>query len=378
MVGLESEREARINEVVRRPLKWDFLLRTARLHGMLPLLDHHLRSVPPEWVPESAARLLLDHHKSNTWRSILLSRSLIQVLKLLEEAGIQAIPIKGPLLAFSLYGDLTRRALSDLDLLVQPHQMQQVQSLLSASGYRLRKDESPLPNRFHESFFDQEGFRIEVHWSLLEPDLRTGLGPLNFWDRLVRRRFLGTTLQTLSNEDHLIMVAIHGRRYNWYGIRWICDAARLASRVELDWSRVFRPVVGSATKESILLALFLSHNLLGASLPPEVQRKIRTTARIQSLGLQVAKLLACDSDSISRDVRSLVMDCQKRSSLPRRASLLITRITKPKAVDLQAVRLPYALFPLYVPIRLLRLLLKYTGAARSSPVENLNSESSEQ
>jgi len=68
-------------------------------------------------------------------RSVLQTAQLLRVLQTLDAAGVQAMPFKGPLWAELLYGDITLRSSSDLDLLVAYDQVAAAREALLHGGF---------------------------------------------------------------------------------------------------------------------------------------------------------------------------------------------------------------------------------------------------
>ena len=77
--------------------------------------------------------------------ALYLTAELLRILRLLDAHAIRAVPLKGPALAQSLYGDLALREFCDLDVLVQETDLRKARGLLEAQGYHL--DLSPRPPR---------------------------------------------------------------------------------------------------------------------------------------------------------------------------------------------------------------------------------------
>jgi hypothetical protein len=69
--------------------------------------------MPAEWL----ARLRMQY-MMNAARNMKMTAELLRILDALKEAGIKAMPLKGPVLAQQLYGDVALRQFSDLDILV--------------------------------------------------------------------------------------------------------------------------------------------------------------------------------------------------------------------------------------------------------------------
>ncbi len=59
-IGEDSERAVRIRALLHKEIDWPYLLRTARAHGMMPLLYWHLNTNYPDVVPKTAMDELQD------------------------------------------------------------------------------------------------------------------------------------------------------------------------------------------------------------------------------------------------------------------------------------------------------------------------------
>ncbi len=165
---MDPERAERIKILLTGNIEWTYLLHLAALHGIMPLLYWHLNTICPEAVLESSFDLLRDYFYANEFHNHLLTSELLRILQLFEKQGIPAIPYKGPVLAASVYGNLSLRQFGDLDILIHKRDVQRVQELLVAQGYR--------PWFAHSDYhrgFDGEANRIhlEIHWNLLPKSL---------------------------------------------------------------------------------------------------------------------------------------------------------------------------------------------------------------
>jgi hypothetical protein len=68
--------------------------------------------------------------------SIIASELVRDVAQRLERPGIDIMPVKGALLQHWLYDDPAERAMSDVDVLVRPHQARAAYDILQRAGYR--------------------------------------------------------------------------------------------------------------------------------------------------------------------------------------------------------------------------------------------------
>lgn len=82
---------------------WPALIAAAEPHGLLPLLAWSLARDCPDAVPAPVLEQLQGRLRANTRRVLELSAELLRILGLFVRAGIQAVPFKGPVAAWSLY-----------------------------------------------------------------------------------------------------------------------------------------------------------------------------------------------------------------------------------------------------------------------------------
>jgi len=119
-----------------------------RVQGFLPRSESSAARGRP-----AASRALLD---------------LVQVVDLLRDAGIPAVPLKGPLLGERLWGDPTVRVGHDIDVLVPPDQAGKAGQALRGITSRL-----PVSDEYHHLGFRlSSGRTLELHSAPLGP--RTG------------------------------------------------------------------------------------------------------------------------------------------------------------------------------------------------------------
>ena len=117
---LSSEERARTLQFLATPLQWPLILERAYSHQVYPLLYRNLLELGFPGVAHEVQTELKSAYLANGFRNQLLAEELARLLKLLGEAGIPLIPLKGVTLAQSLFGDPAARVCSDIDILVPP------------------------------------------------------------------------------------------------------------------------------------------------------------------------------------------------------------------------------------------------------------------
>jgi len=74
---------------------------------------------------------------TNAASNVFLTNKLFEILNLFKENDILALPFKGPVLAESVYGDISLRKFVDLDILVHKRIGYGVKSFLLTNGLLL-------------------------------------------------------------------------------------------------------------------------------------------------------------------------------------------------------------------------------------------------
>lgn len=369
---VDEERAGRIHELLRGEIDWTSLLRRARDHHMMPLLHHNLNANFPQAVPTPVLEQLRDHFYTRTRHNLILTGELLKLLKLFEGGEIQAVPLRGPALAASLYGDLALRQFGDLDILVRKKDVLKATELLVASGYRPL---FPLPARQEAIFWrgehtfalDSGRVLVDLHWDVNKGFFSSAPDQAVLWERIERTSLEGRSILGLSREDLFMRLCMHGAKHNWDRLDWICDIAEYV-RVhgETDWHQILEQAGEQGSKRMISLALFLAHSLLGAELPEEVRKEVRADRVIKSLADQVHGNLFQEAGDRRGFVEKRLFYLRSMDRLRDRIGHLFDRVMTPTPWMWELVRLPSALFFLYFLIRPLQLVGRH-GLRRSGP-----------
>ena len=328
----------------------------AKSHGVLALVAHDLKANGWRGVPPAVVDDMVRYRSSLTARNLFLARRLLEVLAVLENAGIAALPYKGPALAVAAYGDLGLRPFGDLDIVVSERQALAAKALLESRGYRslIPRTDSEEAGRLPRSAYafplrSADGrVLVEIHWKLTHSlpvtldDLLVGAEPLPL---------LGSTVPGICAEQLLLVLCVHGTKHAWDRLEWTCSVAHLVSRSpSLDWARVAAQARSVGASRSLALGLVLAARLAGAAVPPTVLAglgagSIAAVARDIEAGLFADK--ATTTTRYSHRFRSRSLSDQAR---------YLMFLRHPTERDREFLHLPARLSPLYLVIRPLRVI----------------------
>ncbi|HLJ53919.1 MAG TPA: nucleotidyltransferase family protein, partial [Chthonomonadaceae bacterium] len=167
---------------------------------------------------------------------------------------------------------------------------------------------------------------------------------------------------SLSAEDMLIFLCVHGAKHQWSRLGWIMDVAEhVRSSPGLDWSAALAEAERLACVRMLLLGLLLAGDILGAPVQDDVFARARQDDSVASLAREVRDWLNA-AELRPRGAAASLWFYTRLRDRAREAILHPLRLAASVSVwDLQALRLPRQLFALYALLRPARLLWKYVA-----------------
>lgn len=358
----------RIRELAQARIDWEYLYSLAQRHAVLPLLYRGLEANAPGAAPQDFKNKLRQKFRDNATRNLLLAGELVRIARLFESEGLQVLAYKGPALAVQAYGELSLRRFIDLDVIVRRRDVGRAGVLLQKLGFNKPEGLTPSQEKFllrcqYNLAFTRDGGRliVELHWELAS--FRFASVPLgeSVWERAVAVGLTGGEVKSLSPEDLLLALCVHGTKHLWERLGWVCDvAALLNSQTNLDWPLIARRAQDSRVERMLYLGLRLARGLAGADvpdglLPPHAERDV------EGLAFEVTKGLfdgaVYEPASFARSVR---FNLRARGRVREKIEYLRFILT-PTDGDLTALSLPGSMSFIYYVLRPLRLVLKRTA-----------------
>jgi hypothetical protein len=315
--------------------------------------------------------VLRERSRNITERAFHLARQLRVVVDALNASDIDVLPIKGPILAVTAYGDPARRGVSgDLDLVVRPRDFERAVACLLALGY-VRHEGASDPEHEQEQWQREAHFlpsalpaaMIELHTDLVGNLNTASVSVEDVFERSRRDTVFGVPMRVLAMEDQLLYLCLHGARHLWSRLLWVCDVDAVIRRSpSIDWPAVMSRAAAIDATQRLALGLHLAHTVLATPLPsfPPLAASGRPLERALAL---VARRMS--DTSAGRAVPSLGLllasELAVRETFAQRLRYLGKHLT-PTPRDRAWVRLPRHLGWLHVILRPLRLLTRYGNA----------------
>jgi len=338
-------------DALENGLDWDVFFLTAKTNGILPLVYSSLKDCYSDLLPEYLLMDIKNAVKAIAMANLGKVSVLIQIMNLFEQHNIAAVPIKGPSLACTVYNDLSLRSFGDLDILIDLDDIIFAYDLLCKSGYKPEIKLSPYQLRQLAKTEDDlsfihstSGVILELHWELSSRSLPHALTLDRFLPRLVDAEILNFTVRSLSNEDLLIYLCIHGSKHIWERMEWLFAVHEIVRKNRfLDWD---------------LIGLLASQHLFETELPKKVLKIVRSDKQAGKMAESVVNMfLEPDQDSTGKKAhpRFTSWQLQCMDTNRERLRLLTVMLFNPTIEDYRRFIFPERFRYLYYICRPLRL-----------------------
>ena len=265
-----------------------------RLYGSL------LARGQAEVIPPPIRAELMDRCRTTAAANARLLGQLEHVLAALDRGGVEAVWLKGVLLALDIHAHLAWRPAGDIDLLVRRTDLDRAAAILQADGYRPRREYSVAAVVAHTHHLPPFAMRgrtsVELHWTILPPSPRYAVRPDELFTHAVPCS-VGTARTLGLAPDHLLLhQCLHASYRHLFagGLGPVCDIAGVIERhgSTLDWDALAATAQRWRVAPGVSGALRVASDLVGAAVPAAaldelgpVDPAILATCRAQMLSV---------------------------------------------------------------------------------------------
>ena len=303
--------------------------------------------------------------------NLLLYSELLQLKSLLQENGFNVVFYKGVLLSKLLFDDFTTRSTSDIDVLIKATEFPAIRHLLLQNGYEevYFYPENYLDYyikisrefTFKRKLSDDLFISIEIQWAPLPAMYSIPYNNDYFFENVTTIKLSGQDIPILKNEQLLLILLLHhGIADLWRNFKHIFDLAMFIKRYGkiLNWQEIFIQIEKWQMSKSAYIGFYLCKDLLGSEIPLEVplNRYRNEEGKVKS-SLLSYPLIPKRKKNYSNIQRQLLMT----ENVFERSKLLLGYVETflhPSTTDLEYLKFPKYLFPLYFITKHFRFILK--------------------
>jgi len=341
---ITPESSDRIRGLAQKNVDWIALVRLALRHDVMPLLYRGLQQVCPEQVPSGILGPMQARYQSQSVEARRLADELVRILGLLRNKGFLAVPYKGPVLAQRLYGDLSLREFSDLDIMVLERELPWAQELIRSAGYELShlKDTGKLAQYVRRNRELQlrrpDGVLLELHWRFALQLAYVKDDPDRFLMRFETVSLAGAEVYSLPLEVYFLVLSMHATKHKWRQLKLICDIAEILKKSDLDWHHVTAEAADLGLRRMIAVGVLLAEDLLDVAAPPELARGVKIDRTARSLAAEVHRGLFEEPDKNWHNQADFPFQVRIRERFRDRAGMLYRNLL-PRLRPMQVARL---------------------------------------
>lgn len=334
-------------------IDWSEFSRLVRLHGIGPFVYDRCRSIPSAGIPPEVLEGMREAYQANIYRNLLHSRQLIRILMALRKEDVDVLPMKGITLALLAYRNPDLRRSGDIDILVRPGDLHRVVSTLEREGFspHMPFSGSAWSRLLHgikgsDTFSARMALDIDLHWRLSDLLSRIPMEEDLFQNRITLDLF-SREAPSLSQEDTLIFLSLHGTKHLWGEIRWIVDIIQLIeNNPTLDIPGALATAADRGCRRSICIALQLARMVGGIGFGREVSDLLDRDHRALQAALYFFDQIRAERVPDIRSQLAVLMRSQERFGHSVRYFLYGLFFFVP--TQRSGIPLPRALHPLYL------------------------------
>ncbi|MFC1658046.1 nucleotidyltransferase family protein [Candidatus Omnitrophota bacterium] len=311
---------------------WNLIIEQSLHHGVLPLLYHKTAKLRQSNFPKNILSILKISYEATLKRNTIFWKEFCRLHNLLNKIGIRIIPLKGIVLAKTLYPDIGIRPMADIDVLVQKKDLPFVEKQILQLGYRkqLKRLSEDYWKKYqcHFVFYNPDKeIILELHWTFAPPR-PNALNITDIWKRSKNQLVGQLEILTLTFEDTLLSICLDlGKnisKLQCLRLRNLYDIHELVIKHghNLDWDYIIKKIDSWKVKGLFFYLNYLTKKYLTTPWPDEKTREFTFNSRKRKLLILSSPKLK----KISR-LRAILLIALMLDSFKDRAALILKGIS---------------------------------------------------
>ena len=329
-------------------------------HKLTSLIAQRLEKTE-HLLPTDVIEKIKNLHYRNTKRNMNYLRELILLSEDFNKKNIPHLFLKGPVLSEIAYGNPFMKDSIDLDIFVPSHALEKTHQLLIESGYQMTYpafEMNKTQRRINYKISHHYNFRhpekkvqTELHWKLMNPRILLPLDFESLHERTSEVEMNQYKIKTLSKEDYLLYLAVHGSKHRWYSLGWLKDfdtLLQISSKQEFEMALQTAKLLG--LNKPFIQGCTLCQLVFETPLSNEIQKLYAEEKNMDAFLIRALKSINTPLSQIKSDKGGrLSYQFRLRKNFVYKLTLLFRLRTH--HTDWELVKLPSWLFFLYYPLR---------------------------
>ncbi len=248
--------------------------------ALLPMLRKNLLALG---VEDELLGLFKGVHRYSWARNQMLLAPMMPIVERLERAGMKTLLLKGAAFVADTRLDAGMRPMNDVDVLVPGARVEEaIEVLLECGLVPVGGVPAWYVAEYAPRFVPSHGFRdgldrqLDLHWHVLHASCQPDADE-DFWAAAEPIELLGVHTRALCPSDELLLVILHGLRWNSLPTyRWVVDAALLCSGAigPIDYARLVEQARLRRVMVALRAGLEYMHRVLATPIPQSCLRAL--------------------------------------------------------------------------------------------------------
>lgn len=333
---------------------WDMLIAIARAHKVAPLLynrlsDGDMGDIASDDTIQKLRRVYLQNSFLNTQRH----HNLSEILKALNDNGIQIIILKGLAIAGLIYENIAVRPMGDIDFLVKEEDIIRIDEILSDLGWTNKSKQlfsTNVKRVTGDITYSKDSTFIDLH-------SRSHLMPmLDPWEEVCFVIIDGINIPILKLDDFFLHLCLHLNEHIHAGFSELirlCDILEMLDKFsdKLNWEYIRQTAIKNNAEDALYRILNLLNSISEISVPFDIS-KMKTSG----LSVSIYDVMHLPRQSGKLISNVILSNCFDSEILPTKYKFRrIIKIVCPSKDYMIARYTPKrpSLFYFYYPVRLL-------------------------
>lgn len=240
-------------------------------HRVWPCVYRNVRNYYSQNFSEATLNFLEFKHYQNVKQTKKQFNTCGELLRHFKEKEVNIRVLKGFPLAFKLYGDVSKRHSSDIDLVVHKTDFEAANSVLISKGFNCEQFENLTAKQrsiyfsAHKdiTYYNEAGTMVELH-------LRLSVFSIKVTDHYLEVLFKQTT-PTESKTAELLYLCWHGSHTLFHRLKWLTDIAIYLGQLKgEDHEELIYLAQKTGAMRLLCLSWILSNKLFETPVPNKI------------------------------------------------------------------------------------------------------------
>ncbi|MBT4640767.1 MAG: nucleotidyltransferase family protein [Deltaproteobacteria bacterium] len=348
-------------------INWEYFVSLTVRHRVWPIVYRVLSSQNSIDIPEEELSKLKQLNRKNSLKALAFSAETSRVVSEFNKIGIPSLLLKGVALAQQLYGDISLRPSRDIDLLIQPSQLQKANQVLKQLGYQHQYfDIEPFSpqqmrmllkrNHHHNYKHPHRSVVLELHWKFKA----NFFGKFNEIEHSNDNSFSidinNVQVKILNRRDNLLYLCVHGSLHGWFRLRWLQDFVLLSKMMtKEDWKDLWKRAKDQEILHILIQGCVLAHSLFDIPITLDLSDTNTPRKFLKPMIFQSLESISGPEPIVGKYFsktfflkKHILFTCNPKI---KHKLLFLVNHFRPGHGDLTALKIPEVLFPLYYMIR---------------------------